>query len=113
MFLPELSFLLVLRLSILPCSPLPLLTLLFVLLSLISMSALSPDMAAFCEGHLSSVECFTAPQGMDRCKTPGLDSLPMEFYLKFWLILGSNLVDVRNSCFDSCCLSLSQRRVVI
>ena len=70
-------------------------------------------MAALCEGYLSSAECFTAPQGMARRTAPGLDSLPMEFYLKFWLVLGSNLVDVRNSCFDSCCLSLSQRRVVI
>ena len=37
----------------------------------------------------------------------------MEFYLTFWSVLGSDLVDVLNSCFDSGCLSLSQRRGVI
>ena len=76
-------------------------------------STLSPDMAALCDGHLTSAECFTALQGMARRKAPGLDGLPMEFYIKFWPILGSDLVDVLNSCVDSGCLSLSQRRGVI
>ena len=73
-------------------------------------SSLPPAMAALCEGHLSVAECLTALQGMARCKAPGL---PMEFYVKFWSILGSDLVNVLNSCFDSGCLSLSQRRGVI
>ena len=37
----------------------------------------------------------------------------MEFYVKFWPVLGPDLVHVLNSCFDSSCLSLSQRRGVI
>ena len=76
-------------------------------------SSLSPGMAP--EGHLSSAECLTALQGMARCKAPGLDGLPREFYLKFWPILGSDLVKVNvlDSCFDAGCLSLSQRRGVI
>ena len=76
-------------------------------------SSLPPAMAALCEGHLSVAECLTALQGMARRKAPGLDGLPMEFYVKFWSILGSDLVNVLNSCFDSGCLSLSQRRGVI
>ena len=76
-------------------------------------SSLPPDMAALCEGHLSSAECFTALQGMARRKAPGLDGLPMEFYLRFWSVLGSDLVNVLNSCFDAGCLCLSQRRGVI
>ena len=76
-------------------------------------SSLPPPMAALCEGHLSVAECLTALQGMARRKAPGLDGLPMEFYIKFWPILGSDLVNVLNSCFDSGCLSLSQRRGVI
>jgi len=76
-------------------------------------SSLAPDMSALCEGHLTVAECFTALQGMVRRKAPGLDGLPMEFYLKFWSVLGPDLVDVLNSCLDAGCLSLSQRRGVI
>lgn len=76
-------------------------------------SSLSPAMAALCEGHLTVAECLTALQGMARRKAPGLDGLPMEFYVKFCPVLGSDLVNVLNSCFDSGCLSLSQHRGVI
>ncbi len=76
-------------------------------------SSLSPDMAALCEGLLTAEECLSALQGMARRKTPGLDGFPMEFYLKFWPVLGLDLVNVLNSCFLSGCLSLSQRRGVI
>ena len=50
---------------------------------------------------------FTALQGMARRKAPGLDGLPMEFYLEFWSVLGNDLVSVLNSCFDSGSLSLA------
>ena len=76
-------------------------------------SSLDPDQAALCEGLLTPDECFLALQGMARCKAPGLDGLPMEFYLKFSDVLGADLVSVLNSCFRSGCLSLSQRRGVI
>jgi len=76
-------------------------------------SALPSDQASQCEGHLSVEECFSVLQGMARRKAPGLDGLPMEFYLKFWNVLGNDLVSVLNSCLDSGCLSLSQRRGVI
>ena len=41
------------------------------------------------------------------------DGLPMEFYVKFWDVLGADLVTVLNSCFDAGLLSPSQRRGVI
>ena len=62
---------------------------------------------------MSVEEVLFALRGMARRKAPGLDGLPMEFYLKFWSVLGSDLVSVLNSSFDSGCLSLSQRRGVI
>ena len=46
-------------------------------------------------------------------KAPGSDGLPMEFFVKFWDILGLDLVDVLNSCYLSGSLSLSQRRGII
>ena len=73
-------------------------------------SALSSEQASQCEGHLTADKCHSAPQGMAKRKAPGLDGLPMEFYLKVWNILGGDLVSVLNSCLDSGCLSLSQRR---
>ena len=56
---------------------------------------------------MSVEEVLFALCGMARRKAPGLDGLPMEFYLKFWSVLGSDLVSVLNSSFDSGCLSLS------
>ena len=37
----------------------------------------------------------------------------MEFYVKFWPILGTDLVNVLNSCYLSGVISLSQRRGLI
>ena len=69
---------------------------------------LSPAESLACEGPLSQGECFAALQGMTRGRTPGCDGLPMEFYLRFWSVLGADLVLVLNSAFtlDSC-LALS------
>ena len=60
-----------------------------------------------CEGHLTLEECSVALHGMARRKAPGLDGVPTEFYMKFWHILGSDLVSVLNSCLDSGSLALS------
>ena len=76
-------------------------------------SSLSSEEASSCEGDLTLDECFTALHGMARCKAPGLDGLPMEFYVKFWDVVGRDLVSVLTSCLDSGSLSLSQRRGVI
>ena len=64
-----------------------------VLLSNIS-SVLPFDDSEVCKGLLSQKECFVALQGMAHCKAPGCDGLPMEFYLKFWHVLGFDLVCV-------------------
>lgn len=56
-------------------------------------------------------ECYKALTGMAHRKAPGLDDFPMEFYVKFWSVLGSDLVDVLNSWYNS--LSLSPCRGII
>ena len=63
-------------------------------------SVLPSDQAALCEGHLSVTEVSSALLGMARRKAPGLDGLPVEFYVKFWDVLGPDLVSVLNSCLD-------------
>ena len=76
-------------------------------------SVLPSDQSCLCEGLLSQDECHLALRGMARGKAPGCDGLPMEFYLKFWSVLGSDLVSVLNSAFFAGVLSRSQRRGVI
>ena len=82
------------------------------LLSNIS-STLPSTQADLCDGPLSSDECFVILNGMARGKSPGSDGLPMEFYVKFWPILGTELVNVLNSCYLSGVMSLTQRRGLI
>ena len=50
---------------------------------------------------------------MARRKAPGLDSLPSEFYIHFWDVLGVDLVEVFNFCFSTGFSTKSQRRGVI
>ena len=45
---------------------------------------------------------------MARWKAPGLDGLPVEFYLRFWSVLGQDLVQVLNSCYHAGSLTLSR-----
>lgn len=91
-----------------PCDPVARGT----LLSSLSTS-LPCDQAASCEGPLSVAECLVAIKGMARGKTPGSDGFPVEFYLKFWEVLGEDLVEVFNYCFDRGFLTKSHRRGVI
>lgn len=58
-------------------------------------------------------EVHTALLGMAHNKSPGSDGLPMEFYLAFWEVLGSDLVDVLNASFDVGILPSSQRSALI
>ena len=76
-------------------------------------SSLPNDKSDTCEGLLTVEECFAALAGMARRKAPGSDGLPAEFYLKFWAVLGHDLVQVPNLCYRSGSLSLSQHRGVI
>ena len=71
------------------------------------------DQARVCEGPLTPDECLRALKNMAKNKAPGLDGLPAEFYLRFWHVLGGDLVAVLNSCFLSASLALSQRRGII
>ena len=82
------------------------------LLSKVSVS-LSSEQSEVCEGALSVEECFSSLKGMAHRKAPGNDGLPMEFYVKFWSVLGADLVRVLNFCFTNRRLSKSQRRGVI
>lgn len=61
-----------------------------------------------CEGELTEQECRLAPEQMPSQKTPGVDGLPAEFYLRFWALLGPDFVQVINACYSQGKLSPSQ-----
>ncbi|PFX17275.1 Transposon TX1 uncharacterized 149 kDa protein [Stylophora pistillata] len=71
---------------------------------------LPQDQANTCEGPLTPSEVLHALKGMARNKAPGLDGLPMEFYLRFWDVVGADLESVLNDCSFSGSLSLSKHR---
>ena len=77
------------------------------------LSVISCLRSTSCEGELSVEECLSALQGMAHRKAPGNDGLPMEFCVKFWYVLGSDLVKVLNFCLVNNKLSKSKRRGVI
>ena len=68
------------------------------MLGRLSLSVPSSDVP-LCEGLLSSEEVLLALQGMARGKSPGSDGLPVEFFVKFWDVLGADLDDVFNSSY--------------
>lgn len=53
-----------------------------------------------CEGLLSLLELTAALGNMSKNKSPGPDGLSVEFYSKFWNLLGPILLEVINLCYD-------------
>ena len=76
-------------------------------------SSLPPVQSESCNGLLLVVECFEALSGMAKRKAPGMDGPPAGFYLKFWHVLGQDLVDVLNFCYAARSLTLSQHPGII
>ena len=57
---------------------------------------LPEEVRAGLKGPLTLDGCYQAMGGMERRKSPGSDSLPVEFYFLFWEIIGEDLVDILN-----------------
>ena len=66
-----------------------------------------------CEGKLGYGECYNALQTFKKYKSPGNDGLTVEFYLVFWPVFGSLLVESLNYAFEYRELSNSQKQAVI
>ena len=60
-------------------------------------STLTSEQSSFCDRLLSISDCRAALLGMAKLKAPGSDGLPTEFYVKFWNVIGADLVCVLNS----------------
>ena len=68
------------------------------MLSVLSRSVPQSDVAKG-EGLFEPDEVLRVLNGMVRAKTPGSDALPVEFFIKCWDTLGTDLADVLNPSY--------------
>ena len=66
-----------------------------------------------CEGPLTEEECLAALRSSANNKSPGLDGFPKEFYLTYWDIIGTDFLEMANSCLQEGKLPQSLRRAII
>lgn len=66
-----------------------------------------------CEGVITLHECHNAVKKLKKNKSPGIDGLPSEFYLKFWDDISHLIVNSFNESFENGELSNTQKMSVI
>jgi len=74
---------------------------------------LSGDDKENLEGELTIAECHLTLKTFNFGKSPGEDSFTVEFYIKFFELLTSDLVESLNTAYSIGELSISQRRGVV
>ena len=82
-------------------------------LSELNIPKLSEEQKITCEGKITSKECFRLLDSFNNNKTPGNDGIPIEFYRKFWPLIGDSFIRCVNECFDKGEMSSSQKQAVI
>ena len=60
---------------------------------------LSVEECDLCEGFISLSELSSSVKSLNSGKAPGPDGFTVEFYIKFWNLLGPLLLEVINTCF--------------
>ena len=76
-------------------------------------SSLPAEASSSCDGPFTEDELRASVRGMARGKAPGLDGLPLEFYLSFWHLIAPDLLSVLNFSFRDGYFSISLRSGVI
>ena len=61
---------------------------------------LSEEESSSCEGDLSLDDISHAVRNLNTGKAPGPDGLSVEFFVKFWDLLGPELVKIFNFCYE-------------
>ena len=79
----------------------------------LTLPKLTAQLADTWDGFLTKDECHASLKEFSKGKSPGTDGLTAEFYLKFWELLGQELVDSVNYAFKMGELSISQKRGII
>ena len=73
----------------------------------LTLPKLTSQLADTCDSFLTKEECHASLKEFSRGKSLGTDSLTAEFYLKFWELLGQELVGSLNYVFEIGELSIS------
>ena len=66
-----------------------------------------------CEGLITAAELRECLKTFSRNKTPGMDGFSFEFYLTFWDVIESLLINCFNFSYESGEMSITQRQGVI
>ncbi|KAL9976393.1 hypothetical protein ACROYT_G013691 [Oculina patagonica] len=74
---------------------------------------LSEEQKRACEGKISLEECSCLLDSFRDNKTPGNDGISIEFYKRFWPLIGDSFIRCANECFEKGELSCSQKQAVI
>ena len=73
----------------------------------VDLPKLSNDSKESCEGLIVERECLQVLEKMKLNKSPGNDGLTVEFYRKFWPVIGQVVVEALNEAFQHGELSAS------
>ena len=63
--------------------------------------------------NVTGSEIFKAINDMNVNKAPGLDGIPIEFYLKFWDIIKDEFIEIVTNIVNGTLLNESQRKAII
>ena len=74
---------------------------------------LSDEDKNFCEENISEEEILTVLKRLKKNKAPGLDGIPVEFYLQFWNIIGSIVQKVYQQAYNQGILPYTMRASII
>ena len=74
---------------------------------------LSNDECSILERPITIIEIFNAIKSLNVNKSPGLDGLPVEFYVKFWNIIKNELSEVLINITKGMVLGEKQRKAII
>ena len=77
------------------------------------MNKLKCDDRESCKGAIDKDECFEVLKTFKKNKSPGNDSLTMEFYMTFWNEFCDLLLNSYNESFNEGILSVSRRQAII
>ena len=79
----------------------------------VGLAFLNKSEADQCQGLLTLEECAKAVSNFQNDKTPGSDGFTVDFYRRFWNLLGKLMVNSFNYAFQTGNLSISQRLGII
>ena len=71
---------------------------------------LSQEVSEKAEGRLTYAKCKESLDSFSSGKSPGEDGFTVEFYSKFFYLIGNDLVESLNATYENEQLSISQRR---